>query len=217
MPQATTRPGLRRIASHGRESSAALVRLAERLHRRLRAEDRRTQPTQTALTQIAGPCETRFSWWLAIPRLLSQENNQPMAVHSWPRFVKAINVKSDAASFNADHLAASASHFFMKLFLAAPANFFSAALAEHMSCALAPCESLSHFLMKLAFAAPASFFSTAFAWQVVSAACTAAENPAAAMAKESKSRFMVMSLLWVDRLPLCIKLAAMRGFKRWGC
>src|SRR6187455_309252 len=50
---------------------------------------------------------------------------------------------------------ASATHFFVKLVLAAPASFFSAALASQLAVA-----SLSHFFMKLVLAAPASFFSS---------------------------------------------------------
>ncbi len=60
----------------------------------------------------------------------------------------------------------------MKLFLAAPDNFFSAACASHAAEA-----SFSHFFMKLFFAAPASFFSPAWCVQVASAA--KAEVPSA--------------------------------------
>src|SRR3954463_15041514 len=45
-------------------------------------------------------------------------------------------------------------HFFVKLFLAAPANFLSAAAASQVALA-----SASHFFIKLVFAAPASFLS----------------------------------------------------------
>ena len=53
---------------------------------------------------------------------------------------------------------ASVTHFFVKLFLAAPASFFSAACASQ--------ESVSHFFRKEFFAAPASFFSPAETAQV---------------------------------------------------
>src|SRR6185369_1179862 len=56
---------------------------------------------------------------------------------------------------------ASSTHFFVKLVLAAPASFFSAALASHAAVA-----SLSHFFTKLFLAAPASFFSAAIAAQL---------------------------------------------------
>lgn len=56
---------------------------------------------------------------------------------------------------------ASFTHFLVKLFLAAPASFFSAAAASQLAAA-----SFSHFFMKLLLAAPASFFSAAFAAQV---------------------------------------------------
>jgi hypothetical protein len=51
---------------------------------------------------------------------------------------------------------ASETHFFVKLVLAAPANFLSAAVASQLALA-----SVSHFFMKLVFAAPASFLSLA--------------------------------------------------------
>src|SRR5262245_52527957 len=47
---------------------------------------------------------------------------------------------------------ASVTHFLVKLALAAPANFFSAADFSHVAFA-----SVSHFFMKLVIAAPASF------------------------------------------------------------
>jgi hypothetical protein len=52
-------------------------------------------------------------------------------------------------------------HFLVKLALAAPANFFSAAAASQVAAAA----SLSHFFMKLFSAAPCSFFSVARAAQ----------------------------------------------------
>ena len=59
-----------------------------------------------------------------------------------------------------DAAQASATHFLVKLVLAAPASFFSAALASHAAVVSA---SVSHFLTKLVLAAPASFFSVALA------------------------------------------------------
>src|SRR5436190_22766951 len=56
---------------------------------------------------------------------------------------------------------ASAMHFLVKLVLAAPASFFSAALASHAAIVLGA--SVSHFLTKLVLAAPASFLSVALA------------------------------------------------------
>jgi len=53
-------------------------------------------------------------------------------------------------------------HFFVKLVLAAPANFFSFAEVSQVAFA-----SRSHLVMKLFWAAPASFFSSAWALQVV--------------------------------------------------
>ena len=53
----------------------------------------------------------------------------------------------------------------MKLFLAAPASFFSLARAAHSAFPGAAAASASHFFMKLFFAAPASFFSAARAAQ----------------------------------------------------
>src|SRR5690242_11613000 len=67
-------------------------------------------------------------------------------------------------------------HFFVKLVLAAPASFFSAALASHAVLA-----SPSHFLTKLFLAAPASFFSAAIAVQLPPAAMGVAIAPLAAM------------------------------------
>ncbi len=52
-------------------------------------------------------------------------------------------------------------HFYVKLVLAAPANFFSTAAASQEAAAV----SLSHFFMKLFSAAPCSFFSVALAAQ----------------------------------------------------
>src|SRR5215831_9836162 len=63
---------------------------------------------------------------------------------------------------------ASATHFLVKLVLAAPESFFSPALASHAAVA-----SLSHFFMKLVLAAPASFFSTAIAAQLPAGAAAA--------------------------------------------
>src|SRR5262245_34215639 len=57
---------------------------------------------------------------------------------------------------------ASVTHFLVKLALAAPASFLSAAEISHAFCA-----SVSHFFMKLLRAAPASFFSEACALQLV--------------------------------------------------
>jgi hypothetical protein len=49
-------------------------------------------------------------------------------------------------------------HFFMKLFLAAPASFLSFALAAHSAFSGVAPASAWHFFMKLFLAAPASFF-----------------------------------------------------------
>ena len=51
---------------------------------------------------------------------------------------------------------ASFTHFLVKLSLAAPESFLSAAFVSHIDAA-----SDSHFFMKLSGAAPASFFSLA--------------------------------------------------------
>ena len=63
-------------------------------------------------------------------------------------------------------------HFFVKLFLAAPASFFSVACASHVevAAARAAAASFSHFWTKLLLAAPASFFSAACASQVAAKA-----------------------------------------------
>src|SRR6478752_7606406 len=60
-------------------------------------------------------------------------------------------------------------HFFVKLVLAAPASFFSAAWASQAAPAFFATESSTHFLVKLVLAAPASFFSAAWASQVAAA------------------------------------------------
>ncbi len=80
---------------------------------------------------------------------------------------------------------ASLTHFFVKLFLAAPASFFSVACASHveLAAARAAAASFSHFWTKLFLAAPASFFSVACASQVAAKAgelmvMSAAENKA---------------------------------------
>jgi hypothetical protein len=52
-------------------------------------------------------------------------------------------------------------HFFRKLFFAAPASFRSAAEASQVAV-----DSRSHFFMKLFFAAPASFLSDTVAEQL---------------------------------------------------
>ena len=51
---------------------------------------------------------------------------------------------------------ASDTHFLVKLVLAAPASFLSAACISQLVCA-----SFVHFVMKLFIAAPASFFAAA--------------------------------------------------------
>jgi hypothetical protein len=56
-------------------------------------------------------------------------------------------------------------HFFRKLFFAAPASLRSVAEASHVAV-----DSRSHFFMKLFFAAPASFLSVAVAAQLDAAA-----------------------------------------------
>jgi hypothetical protein len=56
---------------------------------------------------------------------------------------------------------ASVTHFLVKLVLAAPASFLSAASLSQTAVA-----SVSHFFMKLVCAAPASFFSPACALQL---------------------------------------------------
>src|SRR5580765_2404511 len=60
-------------------------------------------------------------------------------------------------------------HFFVKLVLAAPASFFSAAWASQAAPAFFATESSTHFFVKLVLAAPASFFSAAWASQVAAA------------------------------------------------
>lgn len=61
-------------------------------------------------------------------------------------------------------------HFLVKLFLAAPASFFSLAIVSHALAELA-----SHFFKNDVLAAPASFFSAAWAEQALSAANAAVE------------------------------------------
>ena len=63
---------------------------------------------------------------------------------------------------------ASLMHFLVKLFLAAPASFLSAACASHVAVAVAKAAaaSFSHFCTKLFLAAPASFLSAACASHV---------------------------------------------------
>jgi hypothetical protein len=68
------------------------------------------------------------------------------------------------------YLLASAIHFFVKLFFAAPNILFSATFASQASFAALADASVSHFLIKLVCAALASFFSTALIAQSVSAA-----------------------------------------------
>src|SRR5574343_380167 len=72
--------------------------------------------------------------------------------------------------------AASAVHFFMKLFLAAPASFLSFALAAHAAFSGGVPASAWHFFMKLFLAAPASFFSAARAAQSSAAWTAVAEK-----------------------------------------
>ena len=64
---------------------------------------------------------------------------------------------------------ASLMHFFVKVFLAAPASFFSVAWASHVdvAAASAAAASFSHFWRKLFLAAPANFLSVACASQVM--------------------------------------------------
>ncbi len=96
-----------------------------------------------------------------------------------------------AAGFAAAGAAvASVTHFFTKLFFAAPASFFSAAWALHVVVAAAVA-SFSHFLTKLVLAAPASFFSVACASQAGSAANAAvlANNVSRATAVMAFMRF----------------------------
>jgi hypothetical protein len=59
----------------------------------------------------------------------------------------------------------SETHFFKKLFFAAPASFFSAAADSQVAVA-----SDSHYFRKLVLAAPASFFSWAVTVQVAAKA-----------------------------------------------
>jgi len=118
-------------------------------------------------------------------------------------------------SFNAaslQPLAASASHFFMKLLLAAPANalpFLSTAFVAQAGAAAALL-SFSHFLTKLFLAAPANalpFLSTALASQLAPAAmaagaaadagalswaCAAPKERQAPRATRERSFFMVI-------------------------
>lgn len=68
-------------------------------------------------------------------------------------------------------------HFFVKLALAAPANFLSAAAASQLAFA-----SVSHFFMKLVFAAPASFLSLTVAMHDEPSAC-ASDGRAAVVAR----------------------------------
>ena len=67
---------------------------------------------------------------------------------------------------------ASLMHFLVKLFLAAPASFLSAACASQVVVAVAKAAaaSFSHFWTKLFLAAPASFFSAACASHVAAKA-----------------------------------------------
>src|SRR5689334_3955950 len=85
---------------------------------------------------------------------------------------------------------ASVTHFLTKLFLAAPANFLSAACPSHVLVA-ASAASLSHFLMKLVFAAPDSFFSAACASHAGLAANAAVLAQNANMAKTAEIRFII--------------------------
>jgi hypothetical protein len=66
-----------------------------------------------------------------------------------------------------------------KLFFAAPASFFSAALDSHTWAAVAAgaAESFSHFFTKLFLAAPANFFSAALASHVAAADAAGAWYP----------------------------------------
>jgi hemoglobin-like flavoprotein len=84
----------------------------------------------------------------------------------------------------------SATHFFMWLFLAAPARFFD--LESKSQAVLA---SFSHFVMKLLRAAPASFLSVASDLQVAKAGPDARHT-----ARISASLFMVSSLATVVML-----------------
>src|SRR6476659_280662 len=107
-------------------------------------------------------------------------------------------------------------HFLVKLVLAAPASFFSAALASHA--AIVAGASDSHFLTKLVFAAPASFFSVALASH---AAVTAA--PASASHFVMKLVFAAPASFFSAALasqllmapPAIAPLAAMPGASLW--
>ena len=68
------------------------------------------------------------------------------------------------------YLLASATHFLVKLFFAAPFKLFSAAFASQLALAPAILASFSHFLIKLFLAAPASFLSVALASHAASVA-----------------------------------------------
>jgi len=69
-----------------------------------------------------------------------------------------------------DYFVASATHFFTKLFFAAPYSFFAAACASQVAWAEPPLASFSHFCTKLVFAAPDRCLSAAFASHPESAA-----------------------------------------------
>jgi len=81
-------------------------------------------------------------------------------------------------------------HFLTKLFLAAPASFFSAAWASQAADAVVAPASLSHFFRKLVLAAPASFFSVALASQLASTASADVDSPTMASVKAMKIFFM---------------------------
>src|SRR5450755_2164032 len=84
------------------------------------------------------------------------------------------------------YLAASATHLLVKLVLAAPASFFSAALASQAAMASPPA-SASHFFMKLVLAAPASFLSAALAAQPPMAMGALAAMPGASLWELAKA------------------------------
>jgi hypothetical protein len=90
-----------------------------------------------------------------------------------------------------------------KLFLAAPANFFSAAFDSHTWAAVAEdaAESFSHFFTKLFLAAPANYFSAALASHVAAAgAADAAGACANADALTNAARMKAMDLIMVNSL-----------------
>ena len=95
----------------------------------------------------------------------------------------------------------SATHFFVKLFFAAPASFFSSDVASQPS--------RTHFLVKLFFAAPDSFFSAACAIQALSAA-NAGEDRRRALRRAIRVFTEYLSKVWM----LCREIIVETGIGR---